>query len=69
MVGGSIEDERTFSAMNHIKSLMRNRLQENHLNCTIRPYTMRRFFPAKEFPFADAYQRWDDQCMRRKQLK
>lgn len=44
MVGGSIEEERSFSSMNYIKSLIRNRLQENHLNCTVRPFVMRSFF-------------------------
>ena len=65
----SIEDERTFSAMNMIKSLIRSRLQEDHLNCTVRPYTMRRFFPATTFPFGAAYTRWNAKRKRRKQLK
>jgi hypothetical protein len=44
-VGGSVEEERTFSALNLMKSLTRNRLQENHLNCTLRAMTMRGLFP------------------------
>jgi hypothetical protein len=44
-LGGSVEEERTFSAMNLIKSLTRNRLQENHLNHTVRAMTTRGLFP------------------------
>ena len=55
MVTGSVEEERTFSAMNYIKSDIRNRLQEKHLNCTVRPFCMARYFPPTEFDFDKAF--------------
>ena len=64
-----MEEERTFSAMNQIKSLIRNRLQEDHLNCIVRPFVMRQFFPAADFPFNQAFKHWAEQCHRRTVLK
>eukprot|EP00798_Chlamydomonas_sp_ICE-L_P005605 gene5605-biopygen1137 len=69
MVGGSDEEERTFSAMNYIKSLTRNRLQEHHLNCTVRAFTMRDLFPAHAFSFEEAFKHWSDKCPRRQVIK
>ena len=68
MVGVSVEEEMTFSAMNLIKSLTRNRLQENHLNCTVRAMTMRGLFPPKTFSFQEAFDHWSEKCRRRKLL-
>eukprot|EP00798_Chlamydomonas_sp_ICE-L_P028154 gene28154-biopygen32112 len=58
MDGGSVEEERTFSVMNVIKCLTRNRLQEHNLNCTVRAFTMRGLFPAHAFMFEEAFKHW-----------
>ncbi len=37
--------------MNYVKDLTRNRLDEHHLNCSVRVFTMRCMFPFEDFPF------------------
>jgi hypothetical protein len=65
VVGGSVEEERAFSAMEFLKSRTRNSLQEDHLNCAMRAFTMRHPFPADAFPFEEAFRVRTEQCPRR----
>jgi hypothetical protein len=48
---GLVEDERTFSILNYIKSKVRNNLQE-HLDLTMHMYGQI-FYDFKIFPFQD----------------
>jgi hypothetical protein len=66
MVPGSVEDERIFSWLKIIKTPLRNRLAEQHLNCCVRLATDR-FFALKSaaaaldrepFPFSRAIKLW-----------
>ena len=68
MVGESVEEERTFSAMNFIKDLTRNRLEEEHLIGAVRAFVMRRMFPFDDFPFEQAFDTWTEKCTRRNAL-
>ena len=43
---GSIENERAFSAMNYLKSSVRNSLQEPHLNACMRIFRSKYTFQA-----------------------
>ena len=66
MVTGSVEDERIFSVLKLIKTPIRNRLAEPHLNCLVR-LSADRFFAhesaaaalgRKAFPFSRAIAIW-----------
>jgi hypothetical protein len=57
-VMGSVEDERTFSTLNYMKSKVRNNLQE-HLDLVVRMFGQD-FFELKSFPMQDAISRWKD---------
>ena len=56
MPTGSVDNERRFSSMNNIKTNLRCRLQDEHLNVCMRiaasPFTY------KTFPFDAAYRAW-----------
>ena len=55
MSPGSVEDERVFSSMKYIKSLLRNRLTV-HLSDCMRLY--KSHYTLQDFPFAAAIDRW-----------
>ena len=59
MVGGSVEDERTFSTLSFIKNDLRSRMQEEHLNAAMRLYDSKRTYTMSTFPFFDAFLAWD----------
>lgn len=56
LVGGSIEDERVFSAMNFIKDKVRNRL-DDHLELCVRLFSQN-MFTLHTFPFVQAIAKW-----------
>ena len=60
---GSVENERCFSLMNLLKSDLRNRLGEDHLNCCVRVKRCR--FGLNDFPFNEALSQWNDMVERR----
>ena len=53
MVGGSVEDERAFSAMNFLKNKHRNRLDTNLAVCM--RMKMQNLYSLNTFPFTTAY--------------
>ena len=63
MVGGSVEDERTFSAMNFVKDKLRNRL-DDHLELCVR-FKTQSMFGLRTFPFTKAIKLWRDERQRR----
>lgn len=60
---GSVENERCFSLMNLLKNELRNRLDENHLNCAVRVKRCR--FGLSTFPVDAALSHWNQQDQRR----
>jgi hypothetical protein len=56
MVGGSVEDERTFSALAFLKNKQRNALNV-HLELCVR-FKTQRFFQLENFPYEAAIQHW-----------
>lgn len=58
MVGGSVEEERTFSTMKFLKNERRNRLS-NHLAACCRVYSQA-FFSLETLPFDRLYTCWKD---------
>ena len=62
---GSVENERSFSAMNYLKNDQRNGLEECHLNCCARLKRCKFEMDGVIFPFDVALQRWKDACDRR----
>ena len=57
LVPGSVDEERTFSAMNFIKSDVRNRLKGDHLSMCIRLYSSQ-FHTVSTFPYQEAIDIW-----------
>jgi hypothetical protein len=55
---GSVEDERTFSTLNYMKSKVRNNLQE-HLDLVVRMYGQN-FYDLKSYPIHDAISKWKE---------
>jgi hypothetical protein len=55
---GSVEDERTFSTLNYMKSKVRNNLQE-HLDLVVRMYGQN-FYDLKSYPIHDAIRKWKE---------
>lgn len=53
---GSVEDERTFSTMNWVKSKVRNRRGE-HLDASVRLFAQP-FWTSETFPYQDAITEW-----------
>lgn len=62
---GSVENERSFSAMNHLKNDQRKRLDECHTNCCARIKRCRLEINGLAFPFYMALQTWKNECDRR----
>ena len=60
---GSIENERCFSLMNLLKSDLRNRLGEDHLNCCVR--VKRCCSGLNDFPLNEALSHWNEMVGRR----
>ena len=56
MVGGSVEDERAFSAMSFLKNTLRNRL-DTHLEVCMR-LKMQDHYTVSDFPYHAAYNWW-----------
>lgn len=46
--------------------LTRNRLQDSHMNCTVRALIISGLFPPSTFPFEQAFDHWVEKCRRRK---
>lgn len=57
MVGGSVEDERKFSAMSFIKNKQRNKLQASHLSMCVRMFADE-LYSVGTFPYAQALKWW-----------
>ena len=57
MVGGSVEDERTFSVMNCVKTRLRNRL-DDHLELCVR-FSSQKLFTLSTFPLEAAVKLWE----------
>jgi hypothetical protein len=55
---GSVEDERTFSTLNYMKSKVRNNLQE-HLDLVVRMYGQN-FYDLKSYLIHDAISKWKE---------
>jgi hypothetical protein len=55
---GSVEDERTFSTLNYMKSKVRNNLQE-HLDLVVQMYGQN-FYDLKSYPIYDAISKWKE---------
>jgi hypothetical protein len=69
LVPGSVEEERVFSTMKFIKTPLRNRLKERHLNSAMRIFLYKRFSIASRpgcsrFPYHRAMQIWQDRSAR-----
>ena len=64
IVPGSVEDERVFSAMNFIKSALRNRLVNPNLTNAMRIFTSQAYAVAT-FPYKEALQIWKEAKQRR----
>lgn len=60
---GSVENERSFSDVNLLKSSIRNRLDEQHLNACHRVRRCR--FGLGDFPYREAVTSWREKCTRR----
>ncbi len=56
MIGVSVEEERTFSGMNFLKSKLRNRL-DGHLDMCMR-FFCQDFYTMQSFPYDRAYKAW-----------
>lgn len=65
MVGGSVENERTFSTLTHVKNDLRNRLEVDHLNICLRLFSTSSMYTYSTFPYARAFQAWSSICQRR----
>lgn len=65
MVGGSVENERTFSSLAFIKSEQRNRLQIDNLNICLRLYSAKKMYTLNTFPYERAFEAWDGEVQRR----
>jgi hypothetical protein len=63
MVPGSVEDERRISAVNFLKSNVRNRLSK-HLGACLRLFSQE-LFTGSSFPYAKALQEWKDMKTKR----
>jgi hypothetical protein len=57
LVGGSVEDERTFSIVEWVKNPQRNRLQGDHLDACVRVHGQT-WFDLKTFPYEKALESW-----------
>jgi hypothetical protein len=58
LVGGSVEDERTFSTVNFILSELRSKLGEDNLNHLMAIYMAKRRYTLATFPIRRAYDAW-----------
>ena len=63
-VPGSVEEERTFSAMAYLKNKQRNRLLSAHLNAAMRLFLQRQHTLAT-FPYPIAMQHWRSGAQKR----
>jgi hypothetical protein len=63
MVGGSVEEERTFSGMTFLKSNTRNRL-DGHLDLAMRMFSQD-FYTVENFPYHKAFKVWQAEKQRR----
>jgi hypothetical protein len=57
LIGGLVEDERTFSIVKWVKNPQRNRLQGDHLDVCVRVYSQM-WFDLKTFPYEKALDSW-----------
>ena len=64
MIHVSVEDERLFSALNYIKSDIRNRLINPNLTNAVRMFVSDRF-DLTSFPYAEALDHWNSTKTRR----
>jgi hypothetical protein len=57
LIGGSVEDERTFSIVKWVKNPQRNRLQGDNLDACVRVHGQT-WFDLKTFPYEMALESW-----------
>ncbi len=57
LIGGSVEDERTFSIVMWVKNPQRKRLHYDHLDACLRVHGQM-WFDLKTFPFEKALDSW-----------
>jgi hypothetical protein len=55
---GSVSNERRFHLMNLIKTPLRNRLQDKHLNTCVRIAASKAYISYKEMDYARVHKHW-----------
>ena len=65
MVGGSVEDECTFSSITFIQSDYRSSLQPGHLDDCLRMFCSKGMYKLASFPIGRVYDVWTAQKIRR----
>ena len=63
LVGGSVEDERTFSTLTFVKNKLRSRLDEDYLNVCLRLFASEHDYTLASFDYRRAH--WKATCTRR----
>ena len=65
LVGGGVEDERTFSTLTFVKNNLCSCLGEPHLNVCLRLFCSRDDYTLASFPYRRAFVHWKALCTRR----